>query len=307
MTKIAGLSHTFVLRTIKRKVQQVRYVLSDRTDLQTVRPWPRPLGYDRIYHYHIRKTAGSSLNTAFKNAFSDPSTGLVDEEAQFARNWGVVGGRIYVNHNEYLLERGDFFYGDGHGAFHEVAIPANTFKITILRDPASRALSYYRMLLHWRQNDIKHPARKEEEAYLGSSFSDFLSRVPRQHLMRQLSMFSRTFDVAEAARNIATLNFVMTTESFSEHLRILADLLDIDLRLYRQKSSYGAVTLTDAERARLVEALAPEYALLDAVKPLAGVYLHGGQPTLAPAKEDALARAPQWDVPGMNPPAPSHG
>jgi hypothetical protein len=207
---------------IKRKVQQVRYLRSDRSDLAKVTPGPGPLGYDRIYHYHIRKTAGSSLNTAFKNAFNDPSAGMADEEVHFARNWGVVGGKVYINHNEYLLERGDFFYGDGHGAFHELAIPANTFKITILRDPAARVLSYYRMLMHWKHNDIKHPARKKEEAYVGNSFREFLERVPRQHLMCQLYMFSKTFNVSEAAKNIGTLDFVMNTKEFSKHLNVKA-------------------------------------------------------------------------------------
>lgn len=274
LTKFFG---EYIRPKIKRKVQQVRYLRSDRSDLAKVTPGPEPLGYDRIYHYHIRKTAGSSLNTAFKNAFSDPSAGMADEEAHFARNWGVVGGKVYVNHSEYLLERGDFFYGDGHGAFHELDIPPNTFKITILRDPAARVLSYYRMLMHWKHNDIKHPARKKEEGYVGNSFREFLERVPREHLMRQLYMFSKTFNVSEAAENIGALNFVMTTEEFSRHLGALAALLDIDLRLYRQKSSYAAVMISEADRARLVEALAPEYALLEAVAPVVGIYSDRGR------------------------------
>jgi hypothetical protein len=283
-------NHTQFLREyirpkVKRKVQQVRYLVSDRSDLKAVTPRLQPLGYERIYHYHIRKTAGSSLNTAFKNAFRDPSAGMADEEALFARNWGVIAGKVYVNHSEYLLERGDFFYGDGHGAFHELAIPSNTFRITILRDPAARVLSYYRMLMHWKHNDIKHPARKAEEAYVGSCFGEFLERVPREHLMRQLYMFSKTFDVAEAAQNIGTLNFVMTTEDFTRHLSTLAALLNIDLRLYRQKSSYGAVMISDSDRARLVEVLAPEYALLEAVAPVVGVHREWGRPAQVEAPE----------------------
>lgn len=83
----------YIRPKIKRKVQQARYLLSDRSDLAAVTPGPRPLGYERIYHYHIRKTAGSSLNTAFKNAFRDPSAGMADEEALFARNWGSLLGK----------------------------------------------------------------------------------------------------------------------------------------------------------------------------------------------------------------------
>jgi hypothetical protein len=133
------------------------------------------------------------------------------------------------------------------------------------------------MLMHWKHNDIKQPARKIEEAYVGSCFGEFLERVPREHLMRQLYMFSKTFDVAEAAENIGTLNFVMTTEDFVRHLSALAALLDIDLRLYRQKSGYAAVMISESDRARLVDVLAPEYALLEAVAPVVGIYSDRGR------------------------------
>jgi hypothetical protein len=103
--------------------------------------------------------------------------------------------------------------------------------------------------------------------------------------MRQLYMFSKTFDVAEAAQNIGTLNFVMTTEDFTRHLSMLASLLNIDLRLYRQKSSYGAVMISDSDRARLVEVLAPEYALLEAVAPVVGVHREWGRPAQVEAPE----------------------
>ena len=277
MGSVAQLADLVVPAKLRRVIQHVRYTLSDRSELANLKPVPIAFGYDRIYHFHIRKTAGTSLNFAFRNAFQQGFSGSANEAALFSRHWAVHADRVYVTHNKYLLERGDYFYGDGHAAFHEVNIPANTFMITIVRDPIKRILSHYRMLLYWKNTNIDHPARKEEEGYLGNSFSDFLDRVPRRHLMRQLYMFSKSLDPAEAIETIKKMNFIMVTEDFAEHLRWLGELLQMDLRPYAEKSSYGPVELTEAERARLTEILEPEYRLLRAVAPLAGVHLAAGR------------------------------
>jgi prepilin-type processing-associated H-X9-DG protein len=278
MKRLLKLADPVVPTKLRRAIQRAQYVLSDRSELANLEPVPIAFGYERIYHFHIRKTAGTSLNFAFRNAFQAGFSGSASETALFRRNWAVHAGRVYVTHNKYLIERGNYFYGDGHAAFHEVNIPVNTFMITIVRDPIKRILSHYRMLLYWKNNDIQHTAREEEEGYLGNSFSDFLDRVPRQHLMRQLFMFSKSLDPAEAVENIKKMNFIMVTEDFTEHLRRLGTVLQMDLSSYAEKSSYGAVKLTERERVRLAEVLEPEYALLRAVAPLAGVHLVGGRP-----------------------------
>lgn len=284
-----GLFGSFVRAKVRRAIHEAQYILGDRSELTDLEPVRLPFGYERIYHFHIRKTAGTSLNFSFRNAFCDGFCGSEGEAALFKRRWTVHGGRVYVTHSEFLVEQGNYFYADGHSAWHEVKTPENTFKITIVRDPMKRVLSHYRMLRHWRANDVQHRARKEEERYLGNSFSDFLDRVPRQHLMRQLYMFSRRLDVAEATKNIKKMNFIMVTEEFSEHLRALSALLQIDLRPYKEKSSYGAVEITESDRARLGRALEPEYRFLEAVRPLAGMHLAAGCPVRADAPVDAGA------------------
>lgn len=291
MRSVAQVADLVVPTKLKRVIQHAKYLLDDRRELANLKPVPIPLGYERIYHFHIRKTAGTSLNFAFRNAYLDGFSGSANEAALFRRHWAVHAGRVYVTHNKYLLERGEYFYGDGHAAFHEVKIPANTFMITIVRDPVKRVLSHYRMLMYWRNNNINHPARPQEDGYLGNSFSDFLDRVPRSHLMRQLYMFSKRLDVAEAIENISKMNFIMVTEDFSEHLERLGSLLDIDLRAYKEKSNYGRpVELTDDVQAQLARVMEPEYALLRAVTPLAGMYLVGGRPVdvEAAAREGAV-------------------
>lgn len=271
-------------------MQHAQFLLNDRRELASIRPVPIPFGYARIYHFHIRKTAGSSLNFAFRNAILDGFSDTRLDSPFIRRNWAVHAGRVYVTHNKYLLERGEYFYGDGHAAFHEVNIPANTFMITILRDPVRRIMSHYRMLMHWQSSGGDNPARAKELGYLGNCFADFLDRVPRDHLMRQLYMFSKRMDVAEAVENIKKMNFIMTTEAFSEHLQRLGALLQLDLRSFTEKASYGPIDEpTDRERARLAELLAPEYELMRAVAPLVGVHLVGGEPAEAQRPDAAAA------------------
>jgi len=257
-------------RSIVKKIQHVRYLMSDRSSLRGARCWPKPWGYDRIYHFHIRKTAGSSLNAAFRSLSSD----LSEYEYDFLnRNgWVAHDNYVYVSHNRFLIERGYYFAGDSHIPMHEIDVPANSFTVTILRDPAERVISHYRMLQHWRNKDVRHPARAVEDSFLGDKFSDFLKRIPREHLLRQIYMFSKNFSVDEALENLHKVNFLMLTENYPEHLSCLGMFLGMPLKIFSKGSGRGPVTLSSGDRELLNKAVAPEYRLLELAGPLAGSY-----------------------------------
>ncbi len=257
---------------VKTFLHYLRYLRSDGSVLRAANRWHSPLGFERIYLYHIRKTAGSSLRWTFMDLGGHDLRGGEKERHLNTHGWVVHGGYAYVTHNRYLLERIPYFFGDSHFPFHDVRIPDRTFTITILRDPVARVISHYRMLLHWQKADIDHPAKRIEASFLGNSFSEFLEKLPRTHLMRQLYMFSPRFDVDEAVRNLSKVNFIMLTERYNEHLGELAKVLALDLKPLAEKAGYGSVPLSDDDRARLREALAPEYALLQAAVPLAGAF-----------------------------------
>lgn len=250
----------------------LRYLRSDRATLKRAAPWLKPLGYDRIYYYHIRKTAGTSLAFAFMNLGGSDFNDRPKQRWYDQHGWIVHGDYVFVTHNRYLIQRGHYFFADAHIPAHELQIPGNTFRITILRDPVARVISHYRMVRHWREQGLQHPGKARAENNPGKDFSDFLDKIPRAHLLRQLYMFSKTFNVDEAIAAVSRLNYVMFTEAFGEHLNRLGSLLQLNLCSFSEKAGYGSVAISEDERARLREMLAPEYALVEAVAPLAGVY-----------------------------------
>ncbi len=194
--------------------------------------------YKRVYHYHVRKTAGTSLNSAFWALAGLDLRTMSDRQVAEGNGLKVVRG------NPRLIEEGDYFFANSHQPAHTLRLPPSTFTVTILRDPASRAISYYSYLLWARSGEAnrdREPFLDEvlaESAFLGRgprrflarlsprrrepAFRDFLDRVPPSHLLTQLHMFSERLDPAEAAERALACSAVCFTETFPEDLRALA-------------------------------------------------------------------------------------
>jgi hypothetical protein len=139
-------------------------------------------GFERIYHHHVRKTAGTSLDSSFW-ALGGPELELLSKQEVHAATEQGEGGRRFVRHDPQLIARGDYFYASSHEPAHRLEIPPNTFTITILRDPAARVISYYRYLLWARQ----HPEEEEQEPFIAevraeSAFMDGGMRYLRSQL-----------------------------------------------------------------------------------------------------------------------------
>jgi hypothetical protein len=105
---------------------------------------------NRIYHYHVRKTAGTSLDSSFWGL-----GGAVVEAASRREVTEAIEPnephRRFVRHDPALIAQGDYFYASSHLPMHQVIVPPDTFTVTILRDPAARVISYYRYLLWVRR------------------------------------------------------------------------------------------------------------------------------------------------------------
>lgn len=239
-------------------------------------------GYKRVYHFHVRKTAGTSLNSAFW------ALGGLDLQAMSDRQVAEGNGLRFVRGNRQLIEEGDYFYANSHRPAHELRLPPDTYTIAILRDPAARVISYYRYLLWARSGEAdreREPFLDEvlaESAFLGggpgrflarlaprrreASFRDFLDRVPPERLLTQLHMFSERLDPSEAAEAALACSATCFTETYPADLRRIAAELRLDLREKRERSFGERVVLTDEESELLRERLAPEYAMIERVR-----------------------------------------
>jgi hypothetical protein len=238
--------------------------------------------YKRVYHFHVRKTAGTSLNSAFW------ALGGLDLQAMADSQLLEGNGLRFVRGNPRLIEEGDYFFANSHQPAYALRLPPATFTVTILRDPASRAISYYSYLL-WARSDAADGDREPfldevlaESAFLGGGsrrflsrlsprgrergFRDFLDRVPPSHLLTQLHMFSERLDPGEAAENALACSAVCFTETFREDLKALARELRLDLRERRERRFGEKAVLTDDELGLLRERLAPEYTMIDRVR-----------------------------------------
>lgn len=220
----------------------------------------------RVFHHHVRKTAGTSLNAAFWAL-----AGL--DLARLGRRQKARGrGLTIVRHDLDRIARGEWLYASAHAPVHQVVLPPDTFTVTILRDPVARVRSLYRYLLWARDEpragelDPYYDSLREEATWLGSSFAEFLERTPREHLERQLWMFSPAGDVDEAVAGVARVDAVLFTETFAEDLAALASRLGVPLVARRERSFGADVALSAADVALARARLAAEIALVERVR-----------------------------------------
>ena len=234
-------------------------------------------GYKRIYHYHIRKTGGTSLNQMFLALSGQPGQSLYNRLHEvrpglFGRRTCapdyrlVVDNKVYVGWNKRLIEQGFYFYAFSHLPAHKLRLPERTFTVTCLREPVSRVLSLYNMLLFYRDNDVSHPGMVEQGPWLGRGFCDFLSRVPREHLLCQLYMFSNSYSADEAFDGILSCSHFFFTEDFSQGVKSLSEKLGFTLQPIhiRKADRQEAISAQDMERLRTL--LEPEFLLYEKLR-----------------------------------------
>lgn len=225
-------------------------------------------GYKRIYLVHIRKTGGTSLNNMFLALSQENSQSLYLQLAKTPGNRLVNKGLIYVGWNISHINKGNYFYGFSHTPLYELDLPKDTFTISCFRDPVKRVISHYNMLKHFREKNIDHPCMETEGKWLGESFDDFLERIPRQHLLNQIYMFSDSYDIDEALENVKRLSLYFFSDMFSEGIDKLNKKTGLNLKsIHIRKASYHA-QISDDSLTRLKEMLSKEYKFLNCIRKL---------------------------------------
>lgn len=217
-----------------------------------------------IYNYHIRKTGGTSIHYAFL-AHSGASNldHFYQQIAQKKNQRVIANNKVFVGWNTRLLQEGKYFYGFAHTPTYKLEFPKNIFTFTCLRDPARRVLSHYKMLCYFRDNQVAHPCMRVEGKWLGNSFDYFLKNIPKQHLMNQLYMFSKNYNIEEAAAKIRACSYYFFTENIEEGIANLSNKLDLKLVLSHQKKYDIYIPISESQMTALKEKLSPEYRLME--------------------------------------------
>lgn len=206
-------------------------------------------GYKRIYHYHIRKTGGTSLNQIFLRVFSQNDQSKIYRDLSRSFLHRVRNrDKIFVGWNKYLIEKGNYHYAFSHLSAHSLSLPEKTFTITILRDPIKRLISHYSMLKEYKDKKKNHACMKTEGRWLGKNFNDFLDNIPKRHLLRQLYFFSKNFDIDEAYRNITkNCSYYFFTEDFGKGVSDLNKILNLKMKNDVQEKETRVKFIPDRE------------------------------------------------------------
>jgi len=222
---------------------------------------PLAAGRQRIYHYHIRKTAGTSLNLAFLSQGGEDGASVYQRLRRGLHGRAVSGGRVFVGFNRPLIQQGYYHYAFSHLPFEKVALRPGTFTLTCMRDPVQRVCSLWKM---FRDRTKAGPFRRlidREARWAGHGVMDFLDRAPRREILNQLYIFSTEFNVNEALERIAGLDCVLFVDTFAQSVTELNQRLGVSLPVL-QTNRTSAEALAPEANARLREELAPEYDLM---------------------------------------------
>jgi hypothetical protein len=235
---------------------------SDASFRRAARGFELPDGSRRIYCYHVRKTAGTSLFLSFMALGGEDPMDVWRRLTRTRLERTFSAGYSFVSNNRRALAEGSYFFGRSHRPFTEQQLPPKTFTVTILRDPVERARSYFDYLVAGDAPDLPGRVANHERLLALDGFDAFLDRVPVRDLLTQLAMFSDQLDVSEAAERIAGCSAAFFTERFAEGLATLGTRLQLPLSVRHDRVAGSRSTLTDEQTERLQARLEPEYELL---------------------------------------------
>lgn len=254
------------LRRIKRYLRLPLDAVEDYRCKKLAKSYYINGGLKRIYLYHIRKCVGTSLHNMFFTLSCEKGSDIYSRIVRFPNLRITINGKVFVGWNKKLIEQGNYFYAFSHIPEHELMLPKDTFTVTCVRNPIDRVLSHYKMLLEFKQNNVPHPCMKIEGKWLGNCFDQFLSNIPKQHLLNQLYMFSKTLDWKEAFNKIVSCSHFLLTEDFSQGVAELSLQLKMGLRPIHNRKSLINYFIKPKELERLRSELEAEYLLYEKLK-----------------------------------------
>jgi hypothetical protein len=250
---------------VRRAVRDVRdrwEIWSDPSYRRLAESYRLPDGSRRVYCYHVRKTAGTSLYLSFMALGGEDPMEVWRRMTESRLSRTISGSYSFVANHRRLLAEGAYFYGRSHRTAARQSLPPRTFTVTVLRDPVERVHSYFDYLLAGDEPGTPGQVADRQRMLAAEGFDAFLDRVPARNLLNQLALFSERLDVSEASDRIAGCSRVLFTHRFVDGVAELGRCLDLPLQVHRARVTRNRTSLTDEQTERLRIRLEPEYELL---------------------------------------------
>jgi len=229
--------------------------------------------FERIYFYHVRKAGGQSIYNAILEA-------ICGESSQWVEQWLARTKAVFLLDKKQLLtaweaneiNRQDFYFAFSHQPQHALKPFGNdVFTFTCLRNPVSRVVSYYRMLMGFKEREERPEILQTEGRYLEGTFGSFIEELDGANLLTQLWMFSKRLDPEEAFDNVLGLSYHFFLEDYEAGLAELGSRLGMNLAVKHVMPSTYEFEPTDSELNRLYDRLESEIKLYDALWKVRGL------------------------------------
>ncbi|MEM6300040.1 MAG: sulfotransferase family 2 domain-containing protein, partial [Bacteroidota bacterium] len=182
-------------------------------------------GLPKVYHYHVMKTGGTSMNQAFMQLAGDQDEvyqsiiqhpELLYYNKDFVITWG-----------KWEIESGLFTYAFSHMPKWQINVPEDVFTFTCLRDPFSRLKSRYNQL-KWTANsqfrgmmEEKFPRHAE---WVEDDFLGFVEQMEAQQRTHQLYLFSEDYDPKAAFESASQVDYFYFLENVNEGFTFLENV-----------------------------------------------------------------------------------
>jgi hypothetical protein len=213
-----------------------------------------------IYHIHIRKTGGTSLNHALiTEVFNADSEVVINQLREVGDHRLIIDNKVLVGWSKRSLNRGYFHFGYSHVAVEDLNLDPSCYTFTCLRDPIDRLHSHYKMLRGYLENDIMIPCVPIEGPWATGSFLEFVQRMPRQHRENQLYTFSKSFDVDAAISRLGQCNRILLFDQLDQDSKFLSKDLNLALNLPSKNVSLSKLNLTPQDKMSVREIVSDEY------------------------------------------------
>ena len=187
---------------------------------------PHKRSSSKIYHIHIQKTGGTSINDLMIDYFSSGSITYKDLMKSKGKFFIYNNTRI-VGYSKVAVNLGIYDYAFGHAPSHSLCLKKGVYTFTVLREPRARIYSRYKHL----KNDIErkdlNSFNVKEYDYIGYGFREYLMNLTPKEIALQLHMFSKNIDVIEGLDGISKVSKVMFTDTLEEEWTEMSSELDI--------------------------------------------------------------------------------